>query len=128
MGRNNAICKASFHLATHMDGEKHFWSRGRTIGQVPLDHWIGPVSLPTSRTWSPTGRIYAGDAGKRGPNREGDILLIKTGFHRYGWNSPDSDEFRYMIRHPGPLPAFSDWSWRRRSTGRASTPSARIIP
>ena len=45
MGRNNAICKASFHLATHMDGEKHFWSRGRTIGQVPLEHWVGPGAI-----------------------------------------------------------------------------------
>ena len=42
MGRNNAICRASIHLATHMDGEQHFWSAGRTIGQVPLEEWVGP--------------------------------------------------------------------------------------
>ena len=42
LGRNNAHCKASFHLATHMDGEKHFWAGGRTIGEVPLEHWHGP--------------------------------------------------------------------------------------
>ena len=41
--------------------------------------------------------------------REGDILLIKTGWNEYGWNSPNSDEFRYMIHHPGPSPDFSDW-------------------
>ena len=28
LGRNNAHCRASFHLATHMDGEKHFHAAG----------------------------------------------------------------------------------------------------
>ena len=48
MGRNGSICTASFHLATHMDGEKHFYPNGRTIGQVPL------ASSPTSPTRSAT--------------------------------------------------------------------------
>ena len=39
----------------------------------------------------------------------GDILIVKTGWHRYGWNSPDADEFRYMIKHPGPSPDFAEW-------------------
>jgi kynurenine formamidase len=42
LGRNNAHCRASFHLATHMDGEKHFWAAGRTIGEMPLEYWHGP--------------------------------------------------------------------------------------
>src|SRR5690606_11193998 len=42
MGRNGSICNASIHLATHMDGEKHFYPAGRTIGQVPLEEWVGP--------------------------------------------------------------------------------------
>ena len=46
--------------------------------------------------------------------RDGDILLIKTGWHRFGWNSQDSDEFRYMIKHPGPSPDFAEWCVRRR--------------
>ncbi len=25
-----------------MDGEKHFWPAGRSIGEVPLDEWVGP--------------------------------------------------------------------------------------
>jgi len=41
--------------------------------------------------------------------KEGDILLIKTGWNRFGWNSPDSDEFRYMIKHPGPSDDFAAW-------------------
>ena len=44
---------------------------------------------------------------------DGDILLIRTGYGQYGWNSPDSDEFRYMIKHPGPSPEFSQWCVER---------------
>ena len=41
--------------------------------------------------------------------KKGDILLIKTGWARFGWLSPDSDEFRYMIKHPGPSADFAQW-------------------
>jgi len=83
MGRNGALCAASFHLATHMDGEKHFWPNGRTIGEVPLEEWIGPGVIA-------------------------DISdQVSNG--KFGWNSPDSDEFRYMIKHPGPSPDFAQW-------------------
>ncbi len=110
MGRNNAHCRASFHLGTHMDGEKHFWSAGRTIGQMPLEHWMGPgviadISHLVSDTsvYTPQMIMDVVDVQK------GDILIIKTGYHKYGWASPDSDEFRYMIKHPGPSADFADW-------------------
>lgn len=110
LGRNNAHCRASFHLGTHMDGEKHFWSAGRTIGQIPLDYWVGPGVIAdishvvsNSSVYTPQMVLDVVDIKK------GDILIIKTGWHQYGWNSPNSDEFRYMIKHPGPSPDFGDW-------------------
>ena len=110
MGRNTSICTASFHLATHMDGEKHFWANGRTIGQVPLTHWIGPGAIADISHMVSDLDVYTPEMIESVVEvREGDILLLKTGFHKYGWNSPDSDEFRYMVRHPGPSPDFSDW-------------------
>jgi len=39
--------------------------------------------------------------------RKGDILVIKTGWNKFGWCSKDSDEFRYMVKHPGPSADFS---------------------
>ena len=42
--------------------------------------------------------------------RKGDILVIKTGWNKYGWCSQESDEFRYMVKHPGPSPDFSKWA------------------
>jgi kynurenine formamidase len=114
LGRNNAHCKASFHLATHMDGEKHFWAAGRTIGEVPLDYWHGPgVIVDISEEVSDSSVYTPQMIEDRVDLHDGDILLIKTGYGQYGWNSPDSDEFRYMIKHPGPSPDFSDWCVER---------------
>ncbi len=115
LGRNNAHCRASFHLATHMDGEKHFWAAGRTIGEVPLDDWHGPgVIVDISDAVSDSSVYTPAMIEDRVDLEDGDILLIKTGWNRFGWNSPDSDEFRYMIQHPGPSPDFADWCIERK--------------
>ena len=42
--------------------------------------------------------------------KEGDILIIHTGFHHYGWDQPTGDEIRYMIKHPGPDREFAEWA------------------
>lgn len=115
LGRNNAHCRASFHLATHMDGEKHFWAAGRTIGEVPLDYWHGPgVIVDIAEEVSNSSVYTPAMIEQRVDLQEGDILLIKTGWHHYGWNSPDADEFRYMIQHPGPSPEFAAWCVERK--------------
>ena len=110
LGRNNAHCRASFHLATHMDGEVHFWAAGRTIGQMPFDYWFGPGVVADISDVVSNSSVYTPEMIEDKVDvREGDILLVKTGWYQYGWNSPDSDEFRYMIKHPGPSPDFGDW-------------------
>lgn len=115
LGRNNAHCRASFHLATHMDGEKHFHAAGRTIGQMPFDYWFGPGAIADISPFVSDSSVYTPAMIESVVDvQPGDILLIKTGYHRYGWNSPESDEFRYMIKHPGPSPDFADWCLQKR--------------
>jgi len=110
MGRNGSICKASFHLASHMDGEKHFWAAGRTIGEMPSDYWFGPGAIADISDMVSNSSVYTPEMVESVVDvRENDILIIKTGWHEYGWNSPNSDEFRYMIKHPGPSPDFAAW-------------------
>jgi kynurenine formamidase len=110
MGRNGSICHASIHLATHMDGEKHFYPNGRAIGQVPQADWVGPGviadisdKVSNSSVYTPKMIMDSVDIHK------GDILVIKTGWGKLGWIGPESDEFRYMVKHPGPSPDFSKW-------------------
>ena len=115
LGRNNAHCKASFHLSTHMDGEPHFYSNGRTIGMTPLDFWVGPAAIADISDMVSDTSVYSPEMLESVVEiKEGDILLIKTGYAKYGWNSPDSDEFRYMIRHPGPSADFSEWCMKKK--------------
>ena len=110
MGRNGSICNASIHLATHMDGEVHFYPGGRTIGQVPLEEWVGPGVIADISDLVSNSSVYTPRMIQDVVEiKNGDILIIKTGWNRFGWNSPDSDEFRYMVQHPGPSPDFSKW-------------------
>ncbi|MEW6717290.1 MAG: cyclase family protein [Chloroflexota bacterium] len=115
MGRNTSICNASIHLATHMDGEKHFWPKGRAIGEVPLEDWVGPGVIADISHLVSDSSVYTPEMIESVVEvRQGDILIIKTGWYKYGWISPESDEFRYMIKHPGPSPDFSDWCIRKK--------------
>jgi kynurenine formamidase len=110
LGRNNAHCKASFHLASHMDGELHFWAAGKSIGATPLEYWFGPGVVADISSMVSDSSVYTPEMIEDVVEvQKGDILIIKTGYGKYGWNSPDSDEFRYMIQHPGPSPDFADW-------------------
>ncbi len=110
MGRNGSICNASIHLASHMDGEIHFYPAGRSIGKVPLEEWVGPGVIADISRLVSNSSVYTPKMIEDVVDiRKGDILIIKTGWHKYGWNSPESDEFRYMVNHPGPSPDFSDW-------------------
>jgi kynurenine formamidase len=93
-----------------MDGEKHFWPAGRAIGEVPLQEWVGPGVIADISELVSDSSVYTPQMIESVVEiREGDILILKTGWHKYGWKSPDSDEFRYMIKHPGPSPDFSQW-------------------
>ena len=46
--------------------------------------------------------------------KEGDILIISTGFHQYGWDQPTADEVRYMVKHPGPDREFAEWAKKKK--------------
>ena len=114
LGRNNAHCKCSFHIATHMDGEPHFHAAGKTIGETPLDFWVGPGAIADISEMVSDTSVYSPEMIESVVDvKDGDILIIKTGYGKYGWASPESDEFRYMIRHPGPSPDFSDWCLKK---------------
>ncbi|NPV55642.1 MAG: cyclase family protein, partial [Anaerolineae bacterium] len=111
MGRNGSICNASIHLATHMDGEKHFYPNGRTIGEVPLDQWVGPGVIADISHLVSDASVYTPKMIEDVVDiRKGDILIIKTGYNKFGWYTEESDEFRYMVKHPGPSPDFSAWA------------------
>ena len=41
--------------------------------------------------------------------RDGDILIIHTGWHKYSFLAEQGDEERYIQRHPGPHHSICQW-------------------
>ena len=133
-GANGQIIKTSNHVGTHIDGEIHFFAAGRTIGEMTLQEFCGPgvvVDISDSMT---DYDLYSPELLKEKADiRAGDILLIKTGYQRYAWDQPQSDELRYFVKHPGPDANFPQWAidmkfkWIGVDCGSADHPMNTII-
>ncbi len=133
-GANGQIITTSNHVGTHIDGEIHFHASGRSIGDMPLDHWYGPGVVVDISEDVEDYDLYSPELlMKRADIQSGDILLINTGYNRFAWDQPESDELRYFVRHPGPSPDFHEWAldmkikWIGVDCGSADHPMNTII-
>ena len=110
-GANGQIITTSNHVGTHMDGEIHFHASGRAIGQVPLNEWIGQGVVVDISDEVGDYDLYSPEMlMSKAEIKKGDILIINTGYHKYGWDKKRSDELRYFVKHPGPGPDFHKWA------------------
>lgn len=110
-GANGQIITTSNHVGTHLDGPIHFDTSGRDIASLEMDKLMGPgVVVDLSDQAEDFGIYTPEDITSRVEVREGDILIINTGYHKYGWDQPEADERRYMLRHPGPSMSFVKWA------------------
>lgn len=133
-GANGQIITTSNHVGTHMDGEIHFHASGRSIGDVPLDEWVGEgVVVDISGDVNDYDLYSPAMLTKRVEIKKNDILIINTGYHRYAWDQEASDEVRYFVKHPGPSPEFHKWcldmqfKWIGVDCGSADHPMNTII-
>ncbi len=114
-GANGQLLTHSNHVGTHLDGEIHFYGPGRDIASLPLDYLmhegvvvdlsdaVGDYDVYTSRMIE-----------ERVEVKDGDILIIHTGYHHHGWDQPAADEVKYMVKHPGPDREFALWCRSRK--------------
>ncbi len=133
-GANGQIMTTSNHIGTHMDGEIHFIPNGRSIGNVPLEEWVGEgVVVDISDECSDYSLYTPKMITDRVEVKKGDILIINTGYNRYGWDQAEADEIRYFVKHPGPSPEFYKWcidmeiNWIGVDCGSADHPMNTII-
>jgi arylformamidase len=109
-GANGQLITTSNHVGTHLDGPLHFCTHGRDIASLSLDYLVGPgVVVDLSDIAEDYGIYTSKDITDRVEVKEGDIVVINTGYHRYAWDQPEADEVRYMIKHPGPAREFAEW-------------------
>ena len=110
-GANGMLITTSNHVGTHLDGPLHFDTAGRDIASLELEKLVGPgVVVDLSDQAEDWGIYTPEDITSRVEVKKGDILVINTGYHKYGFDQPEADERRYMLRHPGPSIDFMEWA------------------
>ena len=114
-GANGQLVTHSNHVGTHLDGEIHFYTPGKDIASLDLDFLVHDGAVVDLSDAAGDYDVYTSKMVEdRVEVREGDILIIHTGFHHYGWDQPTADEIRYMIKHPVPDREFADWAKRKK--------------
>jgi kynurenine formamidase len=102
-------------VGTHLDGEIHFHTPGKDMAQLQLDYLVNEGVIVDLSDACGDYDVYTSKmVEERVEVREGDILLIHTGYHHYGWDQPTADELAYMVKHPGPDREFAEWCKRKK--------------
>jgi arylformamidase len=97
---------ARLHVGTHIDGPEHLLLGGERLDEFPIESFVGRARVIDMYHKSPAGVITADDLerGARGTVREGDIVILRT-----GWNSRYS-ESNFFSDSPYFHPGAADWS------------------
>ncbi|MBI4917384.1 MAG: cyclase family protein [Acidobacteria bacterium] len=114
-GANGQLVTHSNHVGTHLDGEIHFFTPGKDIAALDLDFLMHEGVIVDLSDAVKDYEVYTSAmVEERVEVRDGDILIVHTGFHHFGWDQPVADEVRYMVKHPGPDREFAEWAKRRK--------------
>jgi kynurenine formamidase len=109
-GVNAQYIKTSLHIGTHLDAPRHFITGGKSIEQIPLTKLYGPGVIVDLRDEMDDLAIYTPEMiEKRVEVKEGDILVLNTGWHRYAPDGEKPDEEKYILMHPGPRSDMVQW-------------------
>lgn len=133
-GANGQVVTHSNHLGTHLDGEIHFYTAGKDIADLDMDYLVHDAAIVDLSDVCGDYDVYTSKMVEdRVEVKEGDILVIHTGYHHFGWDMPTADEVRYMVKHPGPDREFAEWAkarklrWIAVDCGSADHPMNTII-
>ena len=133
-GANGQVVTHSNHLGTHLDGEIHFFTAGKDIASLNMDFLVHEAAVVDLSDVCGDYDVYTSKmVEERVEVKEGDILIIHTGYHHFGWDMPNADEIRYMVKHPGPDREFSLWArekklrWLGVDCGSADHPMNTIV-
>lgn len=114
-GANGQLVTHSNHVGTHLDGEIHFYTPGKDIASLDFDYLMHEGAIVDLSDVVGDYDIYTSKmVEERVEVKQGDILIIHTGYHHYGWDHPTADEIRYMVKHPGPDREFANWAKKKK--------------
>ena len=105
------------HVGTHFDGAMHATdNRKGDMASLPLDYLVnrGVVVDISDKVsdWSViTPEIIEGAGADI---REGDILILHTGWHKHYEGQSQQDLVRYFCYHPGPSLETLQWMFKKK--------------
>src|SRR6266545_2426738 len=136
--------ETALHVGTHFDGAMHATDDPKgDMASLPLDYLVNRgVVVDISAKMSDWAVITPEIIESAGADiREGDILLLHTGWHRHYEGQPQQDLVKYFCYHPGPNLDTLHWmlkkkiKWWGMDTGSCdhamtprSAPCGRISP
>ena len=99
-GANGQVLTHSNHLGTHLDGEIHFHTPGKDIASLEMDFLVHDAAVVDLSDVSGDYDVYTSKmVEERVEVREGDILIIHTGYHHFGRAMPTPTEVRHIVMH-----------------------------
>ncbi len=109
-GVNAQYIMTSNHMGTHLDAPRHFVTAGMTIDQIPLEWLYGPGVIVDLRDEMDELAVYTPQMIERRVEvREGDLLILHTGWHKHAQFGEQPDEEKYIHMHPGAHPELVPW-------------------
>ena len=95
---------------THIESSSHFYEGGRTIDEVPLEWFINEGVVIDMMHKQPGESVTAADLEKTNADiREGDILIIRTGWTDRAWGTRD-----FWAKMIDLQPDAADWILKRK--------------
>jgi kynurenine formamidase len=106
----------ALHVGTHIDGAMHGTDGMGDMASYPLDFLVSPgVIVDISKHMDDWAIITPGMLESAGVEiRQGDILIIHTGFNRYWEGKPQQDLVRYFCMHPGGQIELLQWMLQKK--------------
>ncbi len=106
------MIETPLHIGTHMDSEMHGVSGGKDITGIPLDRLVHEgVIVDLEEEAGYDFGVYTHEMiEKKVEVKEGDVLIIHTGWHRHYAGGSEEDVIKYFLKHPGPNNAFAEWA------------------
>jgi len=114
-GVNAQYIQTSNHMGTHLDAPRHFVTGGMTIDEIPIEWLYGPgVIVDLTDEMDDLATYTPEMIEARVEVKDGDMLLLHTGWHKYAQFGDEPDEIRYIHYHPGAHPKMVDWLLKKK--------------
>jgi kynurenine formamidase len=107
---------SALHVGTHIDGAMHATDGMGDMASYAMDFLVGPGAVVDVSQHMHDWAVITPAMLEAAPVeiREGDILIIHTGWHRYWEGQPQQDLVRYFCMHPGGGVELLEWMLKKK--------------